>query len=457
MISRSRNIAILLAILALVLAACGPTATPTPTIAPTSAPTEEAVVEATAEAVEATEEAVVEATEEAVVEATEEAVVEATEEAVVEATEEAVVEATEEAVVEATEEAVVEATEEAVVEATEEAVVEATEEAVVEATEEAVVEATEEAVVEATEEAVVEATEEAVVEATEEPIVTEQFTDGNFSFSYTSDYALQAGNGLYVLSNGDKSVVVVNYVTYATVLGGVSFDDNAAALAFYLDRTGYTVGEATADGVAVELARRNQVGTASLVDLGAGNYAVVLALGADAANQPTDLATLVKDTVSIPSIMTTALTTDGLGTLATALVRGGLARTFNSEGAYTVFAPSDEAFAAALEAMGMTADELLANDELLNVVLPYHVVAGVLKSSDLTDGLVLTTLNGATLTVTIVDGTVMVTDAAGMSYSVVTADVVANNGVVHVIDGVLSPVAAEATPEATAEATEAGS
>ena len=212
-------------------------------------------------------------------------------------------------------------------------------------------------------------------------------------------------------------------------------------------------------------ARRNRVAISCHTTLAAGfaslpnplGKAVVIALGPDADNQPTDVATLVKDSVSIPSILGAALTTDGLSTFATALVRGGLASTFNADGAYTVFAPSDDAFVAALEAMGITADDLLADRETLEPVLNYHVVEGVLKASDLTDGLELTTLNGATLAVTIVDGTVTITDAAGMSYGVETADIAASNGVIHVIGGVLSPIPApepEATPEATEEATE---
>jgi uncharacterized surface protein with fasciclin (FAS1) repeats len=438
MISRRfRSVATLLAILALVLAACGPQATPTPTTAPTDEPTPTEEVEEATEVVEATAEAV-EPTEE-VVEPTEE-VAEPTEE-VVEPTEE-VAEPTEE-VVEPTEE--VTPTEE-VAEPTEE-VVEPTEE-VVEPTEE-VVEPTEEAV-EPTEEV------EVTPEATEAPITTETFTDGTFSFNYPSNYTVEAGNGLYRVVDGDKVVVVVTNTAYATVLGGVSFDDSAAALAFYLDRTGYTVGEATADGVAVELPRRNQAGVATLVDLGAGNSTVVISLAPEGVTN--EAAAQVTESVSIPRILGTALQTDGLSTFATAVVRAGLASTINGDGEFTVFAPSDDAFAAALEAMGITADDLLASDTLESV-LTYHVVEGLYKAADLTDGLELTTVNGEVLTVSVAeDGTVTINDVAGNAVGFVTTDVPASNGVIHVIDGVLSPIPApepEATPEATAEGTEA--
>jgi uncharacterized surface protein with fasciclin (FAS1) repeats len=440
MISRRfRSVATLLAILALVLAACGPQATPTPTTAPTDEPTPTEEVEEATEVVEATAEAV-EPTEE-MVEPTEE-MVEPTEE-MVEPTEE-MVEPTEE-MVEPTEE-MVEPTEE--VTPTEE-VAEPTEE-VVEPTEE-VVEPTEEAV-EPTEEV------EATPEATEAPITIETFTDGTFSFNYPSNYTVEAGNGLYRVVNGDKVVVVVTNDAYHTVLGGVSFDDSAAALAFYLDRTGYTVGEAAADGVAVELPRRNQSGVATLVDLGAGNSAVVITLSPTGSTETVEAAAEVISSVSIPRILGTALQTDGLSTFATAVVRAGLASTINGDGEFTVFAPSDDAFAAALEAMGITADDLLASDTLESV-LTYHVVEGLYKAADLTDGLELTTVNGEILTVAIAeDGTVTINDVAGNAVGFVTTDVPASNGVIHVIDGVLSPIPApepEATPEATAEGTEA--
>jgi len=453
-----RNVAVLLAILALVVAACGPQATPTPTTAATeeAAPTEEAT-EVAAATEEATEATVVteEATEETVAteEATEEAAPteEATEETV--ATEEATEEAP--ATEEATEEVVAteEATEEAVAteEATEEVVAteEATEEAV--ATEEATEEAA--ATEEATEPAV-EGTQE--VEATEEPVPT--VDDGaGFVFEIPAGFEVEEGNGLYRLTSGDQLLIVVSPTAYATVLGGQTFEDSAAALAFYLDRTGYTVGETTDGVVAVTLPRRNLAGTASTVDLGEGNTGVILQLTADGSNLPADAAAVVAETMAYTppppaeeeaaeeaaapalTIVGLALNTDGLSTLATAVVRGGFASTLNGEGSFTVFAPTDDAFAAALETLGLTADELLANRELLSSVLSYHVVEGVLTSADLTDGQELTTLNGGTLTVGVADGVVTVTDAQGNTYTVVTADVTASNGVVHVIDGVLMP------------------
>lgn len=95
----------------------------------------------------------------------------------------------------------------------------------------------------------------------------------------------------------------------------------------------------------------------------------------------------------------------------------------------TVFAPTDDAFTAALTALGITAADLLASPDLVNILL-YHVVAGTVLSTDLTNGPV-TALSGGTLTVDLTMG-VMINNA-----NVTAADLTADNGVVHVIDAVL--------------------
>ena len=147
------------------------------------------------------------------------------------------------------------------------------------------------------------------------------------------------------------------------------------------------------------------------------------------------------DDMEAPSltIVGLALQEDDLSTLALAVVRGGFLGTLNGEGPFTVFAPTNDAFATALDALGLTADELLADQELLSSVLTYHVVEGAVMAADLEDGMEVETLNGAILTVGVSDDGVTLTDGTGASYNVVSADVVASNGVVHVIDGVLLP------------------
>jgi hypothetical protein len=113
------------------------------------------------------------------------------------------------------------------------------------------------------------------------------------------------------------------------------------------------------------------------------------------------------------------------------VVAAGLVETLSGEGPFTVFAPTDAAFAALPAG---TLDAVLADIDLLTAILTYHVVGGTALSTDLADGQVVTTLNGADVTVTINAEGVFINDA-----QVVLADLLADNGVVHVIDAVLLP------------------
>ncbi|GAB4514464.1 MAG: hypothetical protein OHK0046_16600 [Anaerolineae bacterium] len=116
----------------------------------------------------------------------------------------------------------------------------------------------------------------------------------------------------------------------------------------------------------------------------------------------------------------------------------GAVQVLNGPGPFTVFAPTNAAFEAALAELGLTAEELLANEELLNNVLAYHVVPQQLLAEDIVglDGQTLTTgLTGQELTISIVDGGVVIND----SVNVIAADILASNGVIHVIDAVLLP------------------
>jgi transforming growth factor-beta-induced protein len=129
-------------------------------------------------------------------------------------------------------------------------------------------------------------------------------------------------------------------------------------------------------------------------------------------------------------IVDTALAAGGFTTLATALTQAGLVDTLRGEGPFTVFAPTDDAFA---ELPAGTLAELLADTEALTAVLTYHVVEGEVLAEDLEEGEV-DTVNGAPLEVEIDGDTVRVGGA-----TVTTADIVASNGVIHVIDAVLLP------------------
>jgi len=136
------------------------------------------------------------------------------------------------------------------------------------------------------------------------------------------------------------------------------------------------------------------------------------------------------------TIVDVAASTEGFSTLVAAVQAAGLVETLSGDGPFTVFAPTDDAFAAALEALGITAEELLADTETLTSILTYHVVAGAVPSSDVVtlDGQSVATVNGAEVTITVDGDTVMVNDA-----TVVAVDVEASNGIIHVIDSVLLP------------------
>lgn len=109
------------------------------------------------------------------------------------------------------------------------------------------------------------------------------------------------------------------------------------------------------------------------------------------------------------------------------------------DGPVTVFAPTDDAFAAALTALNMTADQLLADKELLTSVLTYHVVPGAVDAATVVGLSSATTLNGAAISIKVVDGSVYLNDTV----KVVTTDIMACNGIIHVIDAVLLPPAAD--------------
>ncbi len=119
-------------------------------------------------------------------------------------------------------------------------------------------------------------------------------------------------------------------------------------------------------------------------------------------------------------------------TLAAAVKAAGLVETLQGKGPFTVFAPTDAAFAA----IQSEVDKLLKpeNKAKLAKILTYHVVSGKMEAADLEDGQELTTVEGSKLKVMVKGGKVMVGNA-----HVTSADISASNGVIHVIDKVLLP------------------
>ncbi|MCO5183946.1 MAG: fasciclin domain-containing protein [Anaerolineae bacterium] len=127
-----------------------------------------------------------------------------------------------------------------------------------------------------------------------------------------------------------------------------------------------------------------------------------------------------------------AVANDDFSTLVTALEAAGLVDTFAGEGAFTVFAPTNDAFAA----LGDTLNDVLADPQgLLTDILTYHVVDGVVLAEQVVTLDSADTLNGAPIAIAVVDGSVVLND----STNVVATDIKATNGVIHVIDAVLLP------------------
>jgi uncharacterized surface protein with fasciclin (FAS1) repeats len=137
---------------------------------------------------------------------------------------------------------------------------------------------------------------------------------------------------------------------------------------------------------------------------------------------------------AMADIVGTAQAAGSFSTLLAAVEAAGLTETLQGEGPFTVFAPTDEAFAA----LGQeTIDALLADPERLSQILLYHVVAGEVLAADVAGLSAATSVQGEDISIRVEDGKVFVNDA-----QVVTTDITTSNGVIHVIDAVILPPSA---------------
>ena len=137
-------------------------------------------------------------------------------------------------------------------------------------------------------------------------------------------------------------------------------------------------------------------------------------------------------TMALKDIVDTAVAAGSFKTLASLLTAAELVDTLKGPGPFTVFAPTDDAFAKVPQE---TLDALGADPKgALTKVLTYHVVSGKVMAADVTDGLEAKTVQGATVKFTVKDGSVMINDA-----KIIQTDIVTSNGVIHVIDAVILP------------------
>ena len=158
---------------------------------------------------------------------------------------------------------------------------------------------------------------------------------------------------------------------------------------------------------------------------------LVLALGSIPAFAGGDCGSAAAHASNSNDIVATAQAAGSFNTLLAAAKAAGLVETLQSDGPFTVFAPTDEAFAKLPEG---TLDHLLANPDQLRQILLYHVVPGRVMAADVVGLSSAKTAQGSDIMIKIADGSVMIDDA-----TVTATDIESSNGVIHVIDTVILP------------------
>ena len=181
--------------------------------------------------------------------------------------------------------------------------------------------------------------------------------------------------------------------------------------------------------------RIDNVGGAVTITDGRNRTSKVVALDVAASNGVVHIV----DKVILPAdknIVQTAQALPQFSILVEAVVAANLQGTLSGTGAFTVFAPSNDAFAGLLTELGVTKAALLANTALLVKVLTYHVVAGRVLKADVPLNTPIATVQGETLTV---NSSLAITDQRGRTSKITATDVLTSNGVIHVIDKVILP------------------
>ena len=240
--------------------------------------------------------------------------------------------------------------------------------------------------------------------------------DGPFTVFAPTDQAFtDAGFDLAAFDTDEENATLVDILTYHVVLGAVASDDITDGMtvdAYNGDSLGFTLSSGT---VMVNDA------TVTQSDLMASN-GIIHAI--DKVLMPPG------DVADIPTV---ASGTGVHDSLVAAVIQAELLATLQGDGPFTVFAPTDDAFAAAgIDLAALDNDEGKAT---LTDILLYHVYAGSVVAGDITEGMMATMVNGDDVTFTL-EGGLMVNDA-----NIYPADVTASNGIIHVIDKVLMPPA----------------
>jgi uncharacterized surface protein with fasciclin (FAS1) repeats len=217
--------------------------------------------------------------------------------------------------------------------------------------------------------------------------------------------------------------------------------DQLAAILKYHVVSGKVMSTDLTDGQTATTVQGEDI-TISTTDGAAINGAAVRTADVEASNGvvhiidevilPPSVVAAMEEAANGKNIVELAVGTESLSTLVAAVQAAGLVETLNGEGPFTVFAPTNDAFAALPDGV---LDMLLQpeNKDKLTSILTYHVVAGKVMSTDLQDGQTAPTVQGDNIEVDLSDG------AKISGATVVMADIDATNGVVHVIDKVILP------------------
>ena len=243
--------------------------------------------------------------------------------------------------------------------------------------------------------------------------------DGPFTVFAPTDQAFaDAGIDLAAFTTDEDIATLTDILLYHVYSGSV----NAASVT-----DGLTVAMVNGDDASFTVTGGNvMVGDATVVlaDVPASNGVIHV------------IDKVLMPPADLVDIAAVAMSTGVHESLVAALVKADLVSTLQGVGPFTVFAPTDQAFTdAGIDLDAFTTDEEIA---ALTDILLYHVYSGAVNAADVTDGLTVAMVNGDDASFTVTDGTVMVGDA-----TVTTADVMASNGVIHVIDKVLMPPADE--------------
>jgi uncharacterized surface protein with fasciclin (FAS1) repeats len=160
---------------------------------------------------------------------------------------------------------------------------------------------------------------------------------------------------------------------------------------------------------------------------------------AAATSVSTLLAACGSDTETTKDIFEVVRDNADLSVLGDAIIAAGLVQTFQNNTSYTLFAPNNAAFVAALAELNLTKEQLFADKALLTTVLTYHLLPGKINFADILLNTPLKTVQGATLKVDNISGVLTITDGRSRTSRIIQNNLDARNGVVHVVDKVLLP------------------